>query len=70
MDCVGGKCLIFDEYGSREISPGKKFGLLLIMEIHPSEMAYARARGGGELLLLLKKAGHYPFSDLDRALVC
>jgi hypothetical protein len=40
-----------------------------VIEIHPSEMSFARLSGGGQLLALLKKAGHYPYSDLDRPAV-
>jgi hypothetical protein len=64
MEDVGGKCLIFDAYGSGETLP--EFGLLAIIEIFRSEMEYAREHGGEMLLEKLKAAGHYPYSDLDR----
>jgi hypothetical protein len=64
MDDVGGKCLIFDAYKSE--TENADFGLLLIIEIHRSEMEYARENGGKALLAKLKKAGCYPYSDLDR----
>ena len=38
------------------------------MEIFRSEMDFARANGGEELVAKLKAEGHYyPYSDLDRA---
>jgi hypothetical protein len=65
LEGVGGKCLIFDGYGNND--DYSDFGLLLIIEIHRSEMEYAREFGGNELLSKLKAAGCYPYSDLDRA---
>lgn len=67
MKTVGGKCLIFDAYGVENESPD--FGLLAIIEIHRSEMNYAREHGGEKLLNKLKQAGYYPYSDLDRPAV-
>jgi hypothetical protein len=69
MEGVGGKCLIFDAYGSELDANVRKFGLLLIMEIFASEMEFARQKGGAELIGKLKAARHYPYSDLDRAAV-
>lgn len=66
MEHVGGKCLIFDSYGSRSDRTVRNFGILLILEIFRSEMDFARAEGGGKLIERLKRAGHYPYSDLDR----
>lgn len=67
METVGGKCLIFDAYGfDRDHA---EFGLLAIIEIHRSEMEYARKRGGDKLLTKLKKSGYYPYSDIDRPAV-
>jgi hypothetical protein len=34
-----------------------------------SEMEYARENGGAKLIRRLKKAGYYPYSDLDREAV-
>lgn len=68
FETLGGKCLIFDSYGQEADEPAD-FGLLLVLEIHPSEMAYAREHGGQQLLDRLKQAGHYPYSDLDRPAV-
>ncbi len=67
METVGGKCLIFDTYGF----DGNRadFGLLTIIEIHRSEMNYAREHGGKKLLAKMKKAGYYPYSDIERPAV-
>ncbi len=62
------QCLIFDEYIGRkdfEIQ-GKKYGLLLVIEIHKDEMEFAIEHGSSKLFALLKEKGHYPYSDLDR----
>jgi len=67
MEIVGGKCLIFDAYGFDGDHAG--FGLLAIIEIHRSEMDYARRRGGKKLIAKLKKAGYYPYSDMERPAV-
>lgn len=66
MDHVGGKCLIFDAYGSAGSKRTRGFGVLAVIEIHRSEMDFARSAGGAELIERLKAAGHYPYSDLDR----
>jgi hypothetical protein len=68
FETLGGKCLIFDSYGQAADEPAD-FGLLLVIEIHRSEMEYAREHGGQLLLDRLKEAGHYPYSDLDRPAV-
>jgi len=68
IELLGGKCLIFDTYG-QDADETDDFGLLLIMEIHRSEMEYAREQGSQLLLDRLKAAGHYPYSDLDRPAV-
>lgn len=67
MKIVGDKCLIFDSYGSD--GTHEEFGLLAIIEIHRSEMDFARKHGGGKLLEKLRQAGCYPYSDLDRKAV-
>lgn len=67
MEKIGGKCLIFDGYPSYADAERQEFGLLLIIEIFRSEMEFARENGGQALLNKLKEAGHYPYSDLDRA---
>jgi len=68
FEFLGGKCLIFDRYDQDAEEPAE-FGLLLVLEIHRSEMEYAREHGGQLLLDRLKAAGHYPYSDLDRPAV-
>lgn len=66
---IGGKCLIFDAYPSlaeEDEEEVREFGLMAIIEVFRSEMEYARENGGANLIALLKEAGHYPYSDLDR----
>jgi len=67
MKVVGGKCLIFDAYGSD--GENVEFGLLAIIEVHRSEMDYAREHGGAELIAKLKDAGYYPYCDMERPAV-
>lgn len=69
FDGIGGKCLIFDGYARHTDEEGKTFGLLALIEVFRSEMEFARANGGSELIRLLKDNGHYPYSDLDREAV-
>jgi hypothetical protein len=66
MEKLGGKCLIFDAYGAPRDESRRGFGILAIIEVFRSEMDFARATGGAELIQRLKAAGHYPYSDLDR----
>lgn len=66
MPRVGGKCFIMDGYACHSDDLADNFGLLLIIEVFRSEMTYARNHGGAELIKLLKKKGHYPYSDLER----
>lgn len=63
---VGGKCMVFAPYHahSDDVEP---FGLMVVIEVFRSEMAYAREQGGAALIDLLKSNGIYPYSDLDRA---
>ena len=61
--------LIFDEYNTREnpfVINGNQHGLLLIMEIFPSELEYAKENGPSALFEKLKANGVYPYSDMDR----
>lgn len=63
------KYLIFDNYttGKTEFKIGERtHHLLLCMEIFKSEMLFLRANGSDKLFELLKQAGHYPYSDLNR----
>lgn len=66
MEGVGGMCLVFDEYGDSNPYVRQDFGLLAIIEVFRSEMEFAHRNGGEALINLLKQAGHYPYSDLDR----
>lgn len=66
MEDVGGKCLVFDRYADFEDAQFGKFGMLLILEVHRSEMDFARKNGGEALISLLKEKGFYPYSDMDR----
>lgn len=66
MECVGGKCLIFDGYACHSDDLAKNFGLLVIIEIFHSEMEYACRHGGARLIKRLKNKGYYPYSDLER----
>ncbi|MGL6097672.1 MAG: hypothetical protein ACRC7O_17970 [Fimbriiglobus sp.] len=67
MPAVGGRCLIFDGYPSYDADEPAEFGLLLVLEVFRSEMAFARKNGGASLIERLRANGHYPYSDLDRA---
>ncbi len=66
MEKVGGKCLIFDAYEPSGERKEAEFGVMLVMEVHRSEMEWARANGGAKLIEKLKEAGHYPYSDMER----
>lgn len=63
---LSGKCMIFDGFAMHDDEQTDRFGILLIIEIHRSEMEYAMQNGGAKLLAMLRDAGHYPYSDLDR----
>lgn len=63
------RCLVFDLYepnGTTFKIGDRQHHLLLCMEVFRSEMEYARENGSDALFDLLKEAGHYPYSDLDR----
>lgn len=66
MEEVGGKCLIFDGYGTLNQNTKQPFGILAVIEVFRQEMDFARENGGSVLIERLKQAGHYPYSDLDR----
>lgn len=75
---LAGRCFIFDELPAAapvpvptspdEKSPldGKRFGVLLAIEVFRQEMNWAREQGTEKLVERLQAAGAYPFSDLDR----
>ena len=75
---LAGRCFIFDELPAAapvpvptspdERSPldGKRFGVLLAIEVFREEMDWAREQGTEKLVERLQAAGAYPFSDLDR----
>jgi len=67
----GQVCVLFDRFDRADpLRLGKKkHHLLLCMEIFPAELEWARQSGPARLLALLQAAGHYPYSDLDRASV-
>lgn len=69
IDGVGGKCLILDILSEPIISKetkNRKFGLILIMEIHRDEMQFAMQQKGKELIEILKEKGVYPYSGINR----
>ena len=75
---LAGRCFVFDELPAAapvpvptspdERSPldGKRFGVLLAIEVFRQEMNWAREEGTEKLVERLQAAGAYPFSDLDR----
>lgn len=61
--------IVFDEFDSHNIPfliEGKRYGLLLCIEVHKSEMAFARQEGTKALFKIMKETNVYPYSDLDR----
>lgn len=69
FDVIGGKCMILDCFSEPYIDAKtnyKKFGLMLLMEIHRTEMEFAMQQKGRELLQLFKEKGIYPFTGIDR----
>jgi hypothetical protein len=68
MPMVGGACFAIFPYGP-ELNEPQPFGLMVPMELHPAEMAFAREFGAGQLYECLKAAGVFPYSDMDRASV-
>ena len=63
---IRGALRFFDSYALHNDELAKRFGLLLVMEIHCTEMAFARENGAAALFHRLEQAGHYPYSDIDR----
>jgi len=69
IESVGGKCLILDILSEPLINSetkNRKFGLMLVMEIHRDEMEYAMQQKGKELIQILKDKNVYPFSGINR----
>jgi len=63
------QCLILDSYmkdNNPLIIDNKKFGLMLAINIHRSEMVFRIEKGGHKLIELLKKNSIYPYSYLNR----
>lgn len=63
------RCLILDDYrkdGTSFEIDGKKYCLLLCLEVFRSEMEHAMKHGSASVLKRLKEKGYYPYSDLDR----
>ena len=48
MPTVGGRCLVFDGYTPHADDEPAEFGLLLIIEVFRSEMAFAQQNGAAE----------------------
>lgn len=68
-ESIGGQCIICDEWtkdGQGLMIGPRRFGLLVLINIHRSEMDFARQNGSEALFARLREKGHYPFSDLDR----
>lgn len=63
---VSGKCLFLDGFTGDAKGAPYDFGLMLVIEIFRSEMDFARKNGAQALFQRLKKADHYPYSDMDR----
>lgn len=61
---VGGRCFLIDAYAPESFD--ENFGLMLVIEIHRDEMAFAMEGHSKALLEKLKQAGVYPYSDLNR----
>ena len=63
------KCLIIDAISEplcNEETQNKKFGLMLIMEIHRDEMEFAMQQKGKELIEKLKEKKVYPYTGINR----
>jgi len=66
-ETLGGKCFFVWALDPAKFDGG--FGVLTIMEVHRTEMQYARENGPLDLFEKLEAAGAYPNSPLDRASV-
>ena len=66
------RCFIFDhisKVGVEFQTASVRHGLLLCVEVHRSELDFARQAGSAALIERLRSAGHYPYSDLAREVV-
>ena len=61
-------CIIFDIYSHFKIGK-EKHHLLLCTQVFKEELEYAQEKGTKKLIRKLKKAGYYPYSDLNRQAV-
>jgi hypothetical protein len=60
-------CIVLDRLACGALSAGgTPFFLLLVIQVHPAELAMARSKGSAALIALLKRRGYYPYSNLDR----
>ncbi|MCL2474648.1 MAG: suppressor of fused domain protein [Chloroflexi bacterium] len=63
------RCLIIDAISEplcNEETHNRKFGLMLIMEIHRDEMEFAMQQKGKDLIEKLKQKGIYPLTGVNR----
>jgi hypothetical protein len=64
--------VIFDAFEPKGVPfefEGERFGLLLVIPVHPSELAFARAESSETLIEKLKAADAYPYADFSRPAV-
>lgn len=62
-------CVVFDLldlHGKSFQVADETFDIMLVIPVHPSELAFARAKGTPTLIERLKARGYYPYADLDR----
>ena len=64
---MSGRAFVFDTYLPEKFSPS--FGLMLLIEIHREEMAWAMENNSAALIERLKQADVYPYSNIDRPTV-
>jgi len=57
--------LLLTTYGAKS-DEQEDFGLMIVMEIFPTEIAFATEHGKEALLKLLQEKEVYPYADLDR----
>lgn len=64
MEVVGGRCMIVDALTKPARNDG--FGLMVAIEIHRNEMKFCQRESGKVFLQMMKDAGIYPNSNLNR----